>query len=88
MNSMEEREMFLKEDIKYIQQHLSLIQTLPNISTWPPPKPHSNDPISDAGFTGSYLYALTTIVSTREPPSNPIKVKLPNSFTMESTHQS
>ena len=33
MNSMEEREMFLKEDIKYIQQHLSLIQTLPNIST-------------------------------------------------------
>ena len=78
----------LKEDINYSQHNFSLIQTLPNISTWPPPKPHANDPISDSEFTWHYLYALTTIVSTREPPPNPIKLKLPNSFTMASTHQS
>ena len=36
----------LKENIKYSQQHLSLIQTLPNSSTQCPPKPHKNNAIA------------------------------------------
>ena len=52
-----------KEDINYIQQHLSLIQTLTNISTQPPKKPHKNDPISNSVWTGHYLDDLTTTVN-------------------------
>ena len=37
-----------KEDIKYSQQHISLIKTLPNSSTIYPPKQHANDKISDS----------------------------------------
>ena len=33
------------------------------------------------------MHALTTIVNTRTISYNPIKVKLPNSSTMASTHQ-
>ena len=56
-----------KKNIKYSQQHISLIQTLPNSSTRYPPKPHVNDPIDDSGCTGNYLDALIIIVNTREP---------------------
>ena len=75
------------EKINY-NHHLSFIQTLPTISTRSPPQPHINNPIANSGFTGHYLDALTTIVHTREPSENPINVKLPNSYTMASTHQS
>ena len=74
------------EKVNY-NHHLSLIQTLPNSSTWYTPQPHANDPIVDAGFTGHYLDALTTIFCTREPSENPIKVKIHNSSTLASTYQ-
>ena len=67
-----------KEDINYRKQHISLIKTIPNSSTQPLPKPYANDPIYDSGCTGHYLDALPTIVNTREPSENPIKVKIPN----------
>ena len=54
---------------------------------WSPPKPHANDTITDPGCTGHYIYALTTIFNSIYPPANPIKVKLPNYSTMESTKQ-
>ena len=69
-------------------QNLSLIQTLPTSITQYPPQPHINDPIADSGCTGHYLDSLKTIVHTRDPSENPINVKLPNSSTMASTHQS
>ena len=68
--------------------HLSLIQTLPTSITLSPPQTHTNDPIYNSGCTVHYLDALTTIVQTRKPSENPINVKLPNSSTMISTHQS
>ena len=74
------------EKINY-NRHLSLIKTLPTSSTRSPPQPHINDPIADSGCTGHYLYALTTIVHTRDPSENPINVKSPNSSKMASTHQ-
>ena len=74
-------------EINY-NHHLSLIQTLPTSSTRSPPQPHINDPISNSGCKGHYLDALTTLVHTREPSENPINVKLPNSSTIASTHQS
>ena len=77
-----------KGDIYYSHQNLSLIQTIPNSSTQSPPKQHANYPIADSGFTGHYMDALTTIVDTMEPSENPMIVKLPNSSTMVSTHQS
>ena len=75
------------EKINY-NHHISLIQTLPTSSTRYPPQPHINDPIADSGFTGHYLDALTTTSHTMEPSENPINVKLPNSSTIASTHQS
>ena len=68
-------------------QNLSLIQTLPASSTRSPLQPHTNYPVANSGCTGHYLDSLTTIVHTRDPPENPIYVKLPNSSTMASTHQ-
>ena len=44
--------------------------------------------MADSACTGNYLYALTTIVNTRDPSENQIIVKLPNSPTMASTNQS
>ena len=67
-----------KEDIKYIQQHLIVITTLPNSSTQTPPKPHTNDPIDDPWCTGNYINALTITVNIRDPSENQIKVKLLN----------
>ena len=75
------------EKINY-NHHLILIQILPTSSTRSPPQPHTDYPISESGFTGHYLYSLTTIVHTRDPSENSINVKLPNSSIMESTHQS
>ena len=74
------------EKINY-NHNLSLIKTLPTSSTLSTPQPHTNDPIADSVCTGHYLYALTTIVHTREPSENSINVKLPNSSKMASTHQ-
>ena len=54
-----------KEGINYIQKHLSLIHALPNSSTRPPPKPHTNDPVEESGCTGHDINAPTTIVNTR-----------------------
>ena len=54
-----------KEDMKYRKQRISLIQTLPNIINLPQPKPHTNDTISDSGYTGQYMDTLTTMVSTK-----------------------
>ena len=48
----------LVEKINY-NHHLSLIQTLPTISTQFPPQPQTNDPVADSGCTGHYLYDLT-----------------------------
>ena len=75
------------EKINY-NHHLSLIQTLPTSSTQSPPQTHTKNPIANSGCTGHYLDALKKIVQTREPSENPINVKLPNSSTMASTHQS
>ena len=86
MNSIEGQET-VKEDINYIQQHISLFQTLPGIITQYPLKTHANGPISGSGCTGHYMDALTTIVNTREPSENPTNLKLPNSSTMPSIHQ-
>ena len=47
-----------KEDKNYSQQNISLINTLPNISTQPSPKSHPNDPNVDSGCTGHYLDAI------------------------------
>ena len=74
------------EKINY-NHHLSLIQTLTNSITQSPPQPYTNDPMADSGCTGHYLDVPTTIFQTREPSENPINVKIPNSSTMESTHQ-
>ena len=63
--------------------HVSLIQTIPTISTQSPPQPHTNDPIANSGCIVHYLDALTIIVRTSVPSQNPINVKLPNSSTME-----
>ena len=63
-----------KEDIKYTQQHIGLILTLPNSGTQPEPKPHKNDPFSYSRYTGHYLVNLTTIFNTREPSETQIKV--------------
>ena len=76
----------LVDTIDY-NHHISLIQTLPNSSNQSPPQPCTNDPISDSGCTGHYLDSLKTIVHTRDPSEKPINVKLPNSYTKESTHQ-
>ena len=73
----------VKEKIKYNHNRI-LIQTRP---IWSPPQPYTNDPISDSGCTGNYLDALKTVLHTKDPPENPIKVKLPNSSTMSSTYQ-
>ena len=75
------------EKINY-NHHLILIQTLPTSSTRSPPPQHINDPIANSGCTGHYLDDLTKIVHTREPSENPNILKLPNSSTMASTHQS
>ena len=53
----------------------------------PQPKPHTNVPIADSGYTGNYIYALTTIFNAIEPSENPIKVKLLNSSTILFTTQ-
>ena len=73
--------------MKY-NHNLSLVQTLPTSSTWSPPQPHTKDPISNSGCTEHYLDDLPKMFHKREPSENPINVKLPNSSTMASTHQS
>ena len=64
-NRMEGARNNVVEKINY-NHHLSLVQTLLNSSTQYPPQTHTNDPIADSGYKGHYLYALTTIVHTRE----------------------